>query len=154
MTLLTWYKVWGGWFIVTWNVTLAVLTWLRISRYLSWISSVFLRWRDILVECYCVSLWQTRYIGSTDCRPHDGGSMSDGTFSWSFGLYGTYDRYSPSRGSNRKSPTLTSHRSDSLTRGKCCGHTFYRNFVFTYERVSTLMSKEVNDWWHKRFTVT
>ena len=118
MTLLTWYKVWGGWFIVTWNVTLAVLTWLRISRYLSWISSVFLRLRDILVECYCVSLWQTRYIGSTDCRPHDGGSMSDGTFSWSFGLYGTYDRYSPSRGSNRKSPTLTSHRSDSLTRGR------------------------------------
>ena len=43
-------------------------------------SSVFLRLRDILVECYCVSLWQTRYIGSIDCRPHDGGSMSDGTF--------------------------------------------------------------------------
>ena len=27
-----------------------------------------------------MSLWQTRYIGSIDCRPHDGGSMSDGTF--------------------------------------------------------------------------
>ena len=43
-------------------------------------SSVFLRLRDILLECYCVSLWQTRYIGSIDCRPHYGGSMSDRMF--------------------------------------------------------------------------
>ena len=121
-------------------------------------SSVFLRLRDILVECYCVSLWQTRYIGSIDCRPHYGGCMSDGTFSCSFGFHGTYKLFSPSRGSNRKSPTLTSHRSDSLTRGRyltyLCRHFVLPTREFLLLCLRKLMIGDIRGFGHFRGLVT
>ena len=92
------------------------------------ISLVFIMLRDILVECFCVSLWQTRYIGSIDCRRHDGGSMSDGIFICSFSFHGTYEYISPERGSTCESPTLTSHRSGSITPGKYWTY-LWRHFI-------------------------
>ena len=84
--------------------------------------------------------------------------MSDGTFSCSFVFHGTYELFSPSRGSNRKSPTLTSHRSDSLTRGRywtyLCRHFVLPTREFLLLCLRKLMIGEIRGFGHFRGLVT
>jgi hypothetical protein len=59
--------------------------------------------------------------------------MSDGTFSCCFSFHGTYRSFSPSGGSTCESPTLTSHRSGSLTPGMYWTYLCRHFFISTRE---------------------
>ena len=76
----------------------------------------------------------------------------------SFSFHGTYTWFSPSRGSNCKSPTLTSHRRDSLTRGRywtyLCRHFVLPTREFLLLCLRKLMIGNIRGFGHWRGLVT